>query len=91
MPYDTKVDVWACGVILYILLVGYPPFWDENQQALYEQIKAAQFDFPSPEWDSVTEEAKVGPGQHMFMHPAVFCFDLENQSYCALVSRDPRV
>ncbi|XP_065845402.1 calcium/calmodulin-dependent protein kinase type II subunit alpha-like isoform X2 [Oscarella lobularis] len=57
-PYGKPVDMWACGVILYILLVGYPPFWDEDQQKLYAQIKAAQYDFPSPEWDSVTDEAK---------------------------------
>eukprot|EP00045_Choanoeca_perplexa_P002549 m.25242 g.25242 ORF g.25242 m.25242 type:complete len:481 (+) comp11576_c0_seq1:98-1540(+) len=56
--YDTQVDVFACGIILYILLCGYPPFWDENQQALYEQIKKGSYDYPSPEWDSVTEAAK---------------------------------
>ncbi|KAL7985816.1 hypothetical protein Chor_010982, partial [Crotalus horridus] len=46
------------GVILYILLVGYPPFWDEDQHRLYQQIKAGAYDFPSPEWDTVTPEAK---------------------------------
>ena len=44
------------GVILYILLVGYPPFWDEDQQKLYAQIRGGAYDFPSPEWDSVTPE-----------------------------------
>ena len=61
MPYDTAVDVWACGVIMYILLVGYPPFWEEDHQKLYAQIKNCQYDFPSPEWDSVTPAAKVRP------------------------------
>lgn len=78
-PYSKPVDVWAIGVILYILLVGYPPFWDEDQKRLYSQIKMARYSvsgcgfisrtvavtpllppqFPSPEWDSVTDEAKV--------------------------------
>ncbi|KAL5019091.1 hypothetical protein ScPMuIL_004813, partial [Solemya velum] len=57
-PYGKPVDIWACGVILYILLVGYPPFWDEDQHRLYAQIKAGAFDYPSPEWDTVTPEAK---------------------------------
>ncbi|KAF5913292.1 hypothetical protein HPG69_016908 [Diceros bicornis minor] len=57
-PYGKPVDLWACGVILYILLVGYPPFWDEDQHRLYQQIKAGAYDFPSPEWDTVTPEAK---------------------------------
>uniref|UniRef100_A0A915HZC8 Protein kinase domain-containing protein n=1 Tax=Romanomermis culicivorax TaxID=13658 RepID=A0A915HZC8_ROMCU len=43
-PYGKPVDAWACGVILYILLVGYPPFWDEDQHRLYAQIKAGAYD-----------------------------------------------
>uniref|UniRef100_A0A672M4W5 calcium/calmodulin-dependent protein kinase n=1 Tax=Sinocyclocheilus grahami TaxID=75366 RepID=A0A672M4W5_SINGR len=43
-PYGKPVDMWACGVILYILLVGYPPFWDEDQHRLYQQIKAGAYD-----------------------------------------------
>ena len=43
-PYGKAVDIWACGVILYILLVGYPPFWDEDQHRLYAQIKAGAYD-----------------------------------------------
>ena len=50
-------DILLCpGVILYILLVGYPPFWDEDQHRLYAQIKAGAYDYPSPEWDTVTPE-----------------------------------
>ena len=48
------------GVILYILLVGYPPFWDEDQHRLYAQIKAGAYDYPSPEWDTVTPEVSSG-------------------------------
>ncbi|XP_037084567.1 calcium/calmodulin-dependent protein kinase type II alpha chain-like isoform X15 [Pollicipes pollicipes] len=57
-PYGKPVDIWACGVILYILLVGYPPFWDEDQHRLYAQIKSGAYDYPSPEWDTVTPDAK---------------------------------
>ncbi|PAA66834.1 hypothetical protein BOX15_Mlig004461g1 [Macrostomum lignano] len=69
-PYGKAVDVWACGVILYILLVGYPPFWDEEQAKLYAQIKAGAFDYPSPEWDTVTAEAKNLINQMLNTNPA---------------------
>ncbi|XP_032869837.1 calcium/calmodulin-dependent protein kinase type II subunit beta isoform X17 [Amblyraja radiata] len=68
--YGKPVDIWACGVILYILLVGYPPFWDEDQQKLYQQIKAGAYDFPSPEWDTVTPEAKNLINQMLTINPA---------------------
>ncbi|ETO29714.1 calmodulin-dependent protein kinase II-delta dash [Reticulomyxa filosa] len=64
-PYGTSVDMWSAGVILYImfsffLLCGFPPFYDENDDMnkLYKKIKNADFDMPSPYWDSVTPEAK---------------------------------
>ncbi|GAB5570554.1 calcium/calmodulin-dependent protein kinase type II subunit delta isoform X14 [Prionailurus iriomotensis] len=64
---------WICGhagVILYILLVGYPPFWDEDQHRLYQQIKAGAYDFPSPEWDTVTPEAKDLINKMLTINPA---------------------
>ncbi|XP_020293052.1 calcium/calmodulin-dependent protein kinase type II alpha chain isoform X5 [Pseudomyrmex gracilis] len=68
-PYGKPVDIWACGVILYILLVGYPPFWDEDQHRLYAQIKAGSYDYPSPEWDTVTPEAKNLINQMLTVNP----------------------
>ncbi|XP_012346410.1 calcium/calmodulin-dependent protein kinase type II delta chain isoform X11 [Apis florea] len=69
-PYGKPVDIWACGVILYILLVGYPPFWDEDQHRLYAQIKAGSYDYPSPEWDTVTPEAKNLINQMLTVNPS---------------------
>ncbi|XP_076766227.1 calcium/calmodulin-dependent protein kinase II isoform X36 [Xylocopa sonorina] len=69
-PYGKPVDIWACGVILYILLVGYPPFWDEDQHRLYAQIKAGTYDYPSPEWDTVTMEAKNLINQMLTVNPS---------------------
>ncbi|XP_061175253.1 calcium/calmodulin-dependent protein kinase type II delta chain-like isoform X4 [Saccostrea echinata] len=69
-PYGKPVDIWACGVILYILLVGYPPFWDEDQPRLYAQIKAGAYDYPSPEWDTVTPEAKNLINSMLTVNPA---------------------
>ncbi|XP_054912585.1 serine/threonine-protein kinase DCLK2-like isoform X2 [Poeciliopsis prolifica] len=58
--YGLKVDVWAAGVITYILLCGFPPFRSENnrQEELFEQILLGKLDFPSPYWDNVSNSAK---------------------------------
>ena len=51
-------DMWAAGVVLYILLCGFPPFSRPLPQ-LFDDIKAGRYDFPSPEWDRVSEDAKA--------------------------------
>ncbi|XP_075956482.1 serine/threonine-protein kinase DCLK1b isoform X2 [Anarhichas minor] len=58
--YGLEVDIWAAGVITYILLCGFPPFSGsgEDQEALFEQLSRAQLDFPAPYWDSVSQTAK---------------------------------
>jgi len=56
--YDEKCDVWSCGVILYILLCGYPPFNGDNDLDIMKAVKNGKFDFPKEEWDGVSAEAK---------------------------------
>ncbi|NXS16921.1 DCLK2 kinase, partial [Mystacornis crossleyi] len=59
--YGLKVDIWAAGVITYILLCGFPPFRSENnlQEDLFDQILVGKLEFPSPYWDNITDSAKV--------------------------------
>ncbi|XP_033745274.1 calcium/calmodulin-dependent protein kinase type 1-like [Pecten maximus] len=58
MPYGKEVDCWSIGVIAYILLCGYPPFYDENDTALFQQILKAEYEFDSPYWDDISQSAK---------------------------------
>ncbi|KAI9521055.1 Calcium/calmodulin-dependent protein kinase type 1 [Dissostichus eleginoides] len=57
-PYSKAVDCWSIGVIAYILLCGYPPFYDENDAKLFEQILKAEYEFDSPYWDDISDSAK---------------------------------
>ncbi|XP_005398140.1 PREDICTED: calcium/calmodulin-dependent protein kinase type 1D isoform X2 [Chinchilla lanigera] len=57
-PYSKAVDCWSIGVIAYILLCGYPPFYDENDSKLFEQILKAEYEFDSPYWDDISDSAK---------------------------------
>merc|ERR1711918_244714 len=58
--YGLQVDLWATGVIAYIMLCGFPPFASasKNQKDLFRKIKSGKFSFPSPYWDGISEEAK---------------------------------
>ena len=56
--YDEKCDIWACGVILFILLCGYPPFNGSNDKEVYNIITQVKYDFNQPTWKNVSKYAK---------------------------------
>eukprot|EP01038_Epipyxis_sp_PR26KG_P008076 gene8076-10939_t len=58
VPYGKPIDLWSFGVILYILLGGYPPFFDENQRALFRKIMRGSYEFHPDRWSHVSDEAK---------------------------------
>jgi len=58
LPYDTQSDMWSLGVIVYILLGGYPPFIEQNQRELFRKIRKGQYEFHEEYWGSVSADAK---------------------------------
>lgn len=56
--YGKTVDMWSFGIILYILLGGYPPFYDKNTQLLYKKIMKGAYEFHTEYWTEVSDEAK---------------------------------
>lgn len=58
-PYGKAVDVWSIGVIAYILLCGYPPFYDESDANLFAQIIKGEYEFDSPYWDDISDSGRL--------------------------------
>jgi serine/threonine protein kinase len=57
-PYKSSCDLWSIGVVLYILLSGSPPFYDDDNFVLFEKIKNVEYNFDAPVWKSISPEAK---------------------------------
>ena len=55
--YGAEVDIWSMGVICYVLLAGYPPFYDEDQKKLFRKIKNGQYHFHEEYWKAISPEA----------------------------------
>jgi len=68
--YGKEVDLWSIGVITYILLCGYPPFYDQNNVELYKQILACRYEFEKPWWDNISEDAKGFIRKLLVLDPA---------------------
>lgn len=69
--YDEKCDVWSCGVILYIMLCGYPPFNGENDSDILSKIRTGKFTFPEDDWSHVSDSAKELISKMLTYNPAI--------------------
>lgn len=57
--YNEKCDIWSCGVILFILLSGRPPFYGNSDSEIMMKVNKGNYSFKSSEWDSISTEAKI--------------------------------
>jgi len=67
--YTKSCDIWSIGVITYILLCGYPPFYGDSDNEIFESVRVGRYDFPSPEWDDISKDAKEFIGFLLKMDP----------------------
>jgi len=56
--YDQLCDTWSCGVIQFVLLCGYPPFWGDSDSAVLQKVRKAKFSFDDDDWKYISEDAK---------------------------------
>lgn len=56
--YDEKCDVWSCGVIMYVMLCGYPPFSGKTSKEIFQKIKVGKYSFDPEDWGKISDEAK---------------------------------
>merc|ERR1712137_1090854 len=68
--YDKEVDLWSIGVITYILLCGFPPFYNEHLPVLFESIMKAEYDYPEDYWDEISDTAKNFIDRLLVVDPA---------------------
>jgi len=80
--YDKQCDVWSLGVIVYILLCGFPPFYADNDAQLFERIKNGKYEFLKPYWDPISDAAKDFVRRMLVVDPA-------KRATCDELMKDP--
>ncbi|RMZ54148.1 hypothetical protein APUTEX25_005304 [Auxenochlorella protothecoides] len=81
--YKLSCDVWSCGVILFVLLGGYPPFYDESEPRLFDKIRRGAYSFNDPVWEQISDSAKELIKRCLTLDPALrpTCEDILNDPW----------
>jgi serine/threonine protein kinase len=57
-PYDQAADMWSVGVVIYVALVGYPPFLEQDQRVMLDKIRRGEFEFYQEDWSAISSQAR---------------------------------
>merc|ERR1719162_2403518 len=68
--YNESCDIWSVGVMTYILLCGYPPFYGDKDSDILKMVKKGDYEFVSPDWDNISAQAKDMIGQMFQKKPS---------------------
>ena len=71
--YDSKCDLWSCGVVMYIMLCGYPPFYGEIDAEVLAKVRLGNFCFNAADWKDISDDAKGLIRMLLKMIPANRC------------------
>ena len=69
IPYGTKTDMWSIGVIVYIILAGYPPFHSDSLSELFRLVRTGSYEFHKKHWGLVSDDAKDLIGRLLTIDP----------------------
>lgn len=96
--YGREIDLWSAGVIMYILLCGFPPFYGDDEEEVYEKTETGDYSYPSPFWDNISDLAKdmidgllrLDPRQRLTMddalsHPWIQQFESYQRFHCKIL------
>lgn len=92
IPHDQRVDLWSIGVVVFVLLVGYPPFLEDDQAVLFDKIRMGQWEFVDEDWSHISDDAKmliqgllqVDPKDRWSVDQALRCRWISNRNIRAL-------
>ena len=88
IPHDQRADLWSIGVVIFVLLVGYPPFLEEKQSDLFAKIRAGNWNFVETDWAHISLDAKALIKGLLVTDPKER-WSLEESLRCRWIQQDP--
>jgi serine/threonine protein kinase len=87
--YGKEVDLWSAGVVLFIMVSGYPPFYDEDDSKLLSTVQSGEYEFLSPYWDDISHRCKDVIEKLLVVDPGLRLTAHQTESHCWLLETPP--